>query len=251
MCVSHSGMSDFLQPRGLQSARLSMAFPRQEYWSGLPLPTPGDLPDPWIERGWIFYCCASQETPTLTLAGVNFNHRPLEGSTSRCGRVWVSELAQACSRARLLNSYRECPVILVLCSEPGGRQGARRARGHRQENKQRSPPRRSAWEEGTRARVKGKWGSTSGSGRPRGDIQAGSGRLSGSHPGKGPGKRLAGMRAQGGRWGGMFGRSEACGWSMASKAADSPALVHGTGVLPPPQECMQDTETRPQGGPNV
>ena len=28
---------------------LSMGFPRQEYWSGLPLPSPGDLPDPAIE----------------------------------------------------------------------------------------------------------------------------------------------------------------------------------------------------------
>ena len=27
-------------------APLLMGFPRQEYWSGLPLPTPGDLPDP-------------------------------------------------------------------------------------------------------------------------------------------------------------------------------------------------------------
>ena len=25
---------------------LSMEFSRQEYWSGLPFPTPGDLPDP-------------------------------------------------------------------------------------------------------------------------------------------------------------------------------------------------------------
>ena len=24
----------------------SMGFPRQEYWSGLPFPSPGDLPDP-------------------------------------------------------------------------------------------------------------------------------------------------------------------------------------------------------------
>ena len=24
-------------------------FPRQEYWSGLPFPSPGDLPDPGIE----------------------------------------------------------------------------------------------------------------------------------------------------------------------------------------------------------
>ena len=30
-------------------APLSMGFLRQEYWSGLPLPSPGDLPDPGIE----------------------------------------------------------------------------------------------------------------------------------------------------------------------------------------------------------
>ena len=28
---------------------LSMGFSRQEYWSGLPFPPPGDLPDPGIE----------------------------------------------------------------------------------------------------------------------------------------------------------------------------------------------------------
>ena len=28
---------------------LSMGFSRQEYWSGLPFPSPGDLPDPRIE----------------------------------------------------------------------------------------------------------------------------------------------------------------------------------------------------------
>ena len=27
----------------------SMGFSRQEYWSGVPLPSPGDLPDPGIE----------------------------------------------------------------------------------------------------------------------------------------------------------------------------------------------------------
>ena len=32
-----------------------MGFPRQEYWSGWPFPSPGDLPNPGIER----------ESPTL------------------------------------------------------------------------------------------------------------------------------------------------------------------------------------------
>ena len=30
---------------------LSMGFSRQEYWSGLPFPSPGELPDPGIEPG--------------------------------------------------------------------------------------------------------------------------------------------------------------------------------------------------------
>ena len=30
---------------------LSMEFSRQEYWSGLPLPSPGGLPTPGIEPG--------------------------------------------------------------------------------------------------------------------------------------------------------------------------------------------------------
>ena len=32
-------------------APLSMGFLRQEYWSGLPFPSPGDLPNPGTELG--------------------------------------------------------------------------------------------------------------------------------------------------------------------------------------------------------
>ena len=32
-------------------APLSVGFSRQEYWSGLPFPSPGDLPNPGIEPG--------------------------------------------------------------------------------------------------------------------------------------------------------------------------------------------------------
>ena len=34
-----------------RQAPLSIKSSRQEYWSGLPFPPPGDLPDPGIETG--------------------------------------------------------------------------------------------------------------------------------------------------------------------------------------------------------
>ena len=39
-------MADSLGHHGLCHVPLSMGFPRQEYWSGLPFPSPGDLPNP-------------------------------------------------------------------------------------------------------------------------------------------------------------------------------------------------------------
>ena len=48
---SHQVMSDFfviLWSIAFQ-APLSMGFSREEYWNGLPFPTPGDLPDPGIK----------------------------------------------------------------------------------------------------------------------------------------------------------------------------------------------------------
>ena len=32
-----------------RQAPLSMGFPKQEYWSGLPLSSPGDLPNPGVD----------------------------------------------------------------------------------------------------------------------------------------------------------------------------------------------------------
>ena len=42
----HAQSCPTLRPHGLQPARLlATGFSRQEYWSGLPFPPPGDLPD--------------------------------------------------------------------------------------------------------------------------------------------------------------------------------------------------------------
>ena len=52
VCVSHSVISDSLRPHGIAChAILSMEFSRQEYWSGLPFPSPGDVPNLGIEPG--------------------------------------------------------------------------------------------------------------------------------------------------------------------------------------------------------
>ena len=43
---------------------LFMRFFRQEYWSGLPFPAPGDLPDPGIPHcRQILYCLSHQGSP--------------------------------------------------------------------------------------------------------------------------------------------------------------------------------------------
>ena len=50
---SHSVVSDsiLISWAVTLSAPLSLGFPRQEYWSELPFPPPGDLPDPGIKPG--------------------------------------------------------------------------------------------------------------------------------------------------------------------------------------------------------
>ena len=51
-CVKLLRVRLFATPRTVvHQAPLSMGFFRQEYWSGLPFPSPGDLPNPGIEPG--------------------------------------------------------------------------------------------------------------------------------------------------------------------------------------------------------
>ena len=50
MCVSRSVVSDSATPWTVAcQIPLSMGFSRQEHWSGLPLPSSGDLPHPEME----------------------------------------------------------------------------------------------------------------------------------------------------------------------------------------------------------
>ena len=51
VCSVASVLSDSFRPlwTAARQAPLSMGFPRQEYWSGLPFPPPEDLPNPGIK----------------------------------------------------------------------------------------------------------------------------------------------------------------------------------------------------------
>ena len=60
-------MSDSLRLHGLCVARqapLSMGFSRQEYWSVLPFPSLGDLPNPGIALAGKFFNAEPHELPS-------------------------------------------------------------------------------------------------------------------------------------------------------------------------------------------
>ena len=74
-CVC-SAVSDSLRPHDCSpQSPLSMGFSRKEYWSGLPFPPPGDLPDPGIEptspasRRQILYHCTTLPSPYFLKLG--------------------------------------------------------------------------------------------------------------------------------------------------------------------------------------
>ena len=72
-------------------APLSLGFPRQEYQSGLPFPTLGDLPDPEIEPespaspalGGGFFATMSLWKPLASCG-----HKLLSCSPLPCGQAW-------------------------------------------------------------------------------------------------------------------------------------------------------------------
>ena len=72
---------------------LSMGFPRQEYWSGLPCPSLGDLPNPGIEL-------ASFTSPSLA-GGFFTTSTTWENRTHQCSKAF-SQLKMSSSHLPLL-----------------------------------------------------------------------------------------------------------------------------------------------------
>ena len=63
---SHKVVSDsFVTSWSVAHQALSMGFSRQEYWSGLPFPTPGDLTNPGAEPTSLVYPAMQADSLTL------------------------------------------------------------------------------------------------------------------------------------------------------------------------------------------
>ena len=65
-------------------APLSMAFSRQEYWSGLPFPPPGDLPNPGIQP-------RSSASPALQADSLPLSHHGSVGKHTEKQFVYLSQ----------------------------------------------------------------------------------------------------------------------------------------------------------------
>ena len=93
-----------------------MGLSRQEYWSGLPCPPPGDLPDPGIEPesfmspalvGRFFTVRATWEAPLRSTV----HPKP---STSDTGTVWLREGSKKqTSKPHGLSTSYKCAKYLI------------------------------------------------------------------------------------------------------------------------------------------
>ena len=101
--VSCSVVSDSVAPWTVaHQATLSMEFSRQEYWSGLPYPSPRDLPDPGVEPG----------SPTLQADFLQ--SEPPGKQHPVCCTINIELFPSSlCYTARLVSV---CPEILVFLS---------------------------------------------------------------------------------------------------------------------------------------
>ena len=80
LSFSHLVVSDSAAPwTAARQAPLCMGFSRQEYWSGLPLPSPGGLPDPGIEPASLASPALQADSlplaPPATVCDLNSIHR--------------------------------------------------------------------------------------------------------------------------------------------------------------------------------
>ena len=87
-------------------APLSMWFPRQEYWSGLPSPSPGDFPDPRIEPVSPIY--SALQADSLHIENISFKNEDGEASLENTLTVLPKEKWKSIHTHKNTNLLNQC-----------------------------------------------------------------------------------------------------------------------------------------------
>ena len=135
MCVcvqSLNGVQPFATPWTVAcQAPLPMEYSRQGYWSGLPIPTPGDLPDPGIEPASLaspalagrFFTTAPPGKPvTFTTFHAKITHTGTERTTELQLRIHFIGVMRS-SPAHPAVSRRDAPSRPRMCAIPRAARG--------------------------------------------------------------------------------------------------------------------------------
>ena len=102
---SYSVMSDWVTPwTAAYQAPPSMEFPRQEYWSGLPFPSPGELPTPGIKP----------RSPTLQADSTIWATREAQMVRNSCQKLGLSQ-GPLDLQANILPTEQFWPPVCLIC----------------------------------------------------------------------------------------------------------------------------------------
>ena len=111
-----------------------MGFPRQEYWGGLPLPSPGHLPDPEIKSatlkspalaGGLFISSTTWEAPFLPFRSVQFSSvaqscptlcNPMNRSTPGLPSPSPRQRQECESLGVVVELNRVCTTRVTMCA---------------------------------------------------------------------------------------------------------------------------------------
>ena len=116
----------------VRQALLSMEFSREEYWSGLPFPPPGNLPDPGIKLGssvssigrWILYPCCHLGSPFMYI----YLHIYMFDEIRRAVETYIfmfkceSESHLPDFKKPMMQSARSSPSCRCYCFQPPNKQ---------------------------------------------------------------------------------------------------------------------------------
>ena len=94
-----------------RQAPLSMEFSRQEYWSGLPFPPPGDLPHPGIEPASLVSPAFAARFFTISTITdlTGFHHK----WKKKCDYVWQLDTVWCHFIVHTLNHYNACNDYVI------------------------------------------------------------------------------------------------------------------------------------------